>query len=300
MITVCIPVYNHDPGRLVRALREQAGRLPAGIEILVLNDASSAEWQPVFEALSTEARVVNLPENLGRAKIRNAFLQLAASPYLLYLDGDVQVPGEFLSNWYAWVQGHPEAGVCCGGKVAGLQPAGSRALRWRYSVKRETLPAALRSQNPHQSFITGNFMIQKSCLQQHPFNEALSGYGHEDTLFGFRLMQENIPVYHIDNPIIIDDFETSREFIGKTKEAIHNLFNVLELTDYHPDFVKSVKLLRTHQKLLKSPFYPLLRCTGNGIARLAERLLLLGVHSLFLLDVFKLFYFNRNACGLAR
>lgn len=300
MFTVCIPVYNSDPGRLVRALWEQAGQLPAGIEILVLNDASAASWQPAFDAIATEATVVNLPANHGRAKIRNAFVQRAASPYLLYLDGDVQVPGDFLGRWYAWLQGHPEAAVCCGGKEAGLQPAGSGALRWKYAKKREALPAALRSLNPHQSFITGNFMIQKSCLQQHPFNENLTGYGHEDTLFGFSLMQNKIPVYHIDNPIIIGEYESAPEFISKTKEAIHNLFNALELCNYHPDFVNSIKLLRAHQKLLNSPFYPFFRCSGNLIAKFAERLLLLGIHSLFLLDIFKLFYFNRNACGIVK
>ncbi len=298
MLSICIPVYRSDPRQMVEALHAQAQALSIPIEILVLDDASGDSWLPAFKAVEAFATVVHLPENLGRARIRNAFVSYAKYQHMLFLDGDVGIPEGFLARWTDYLLAHPESRVCCGGKVCGPRPTGSRQLRWKYANTRETQPAAIRQLHPHQSFITGNFLIQAMVFHHVKFHEQLIGYGHEDTLFGYELKQHGIQVSHLDNPIRLEDYDTAAAFIDKTRESIHSLMQVLEIVQYDKAFIQEIRLLRAYEQLLRSPFYRLLRCSGGLIARFCKFLLINGIHSLILLDIYKIFYLNRNKCGL--
>ena len=54
-----------------------------------------------------------------------------------------------------------------------------------------------------------NFMIEKLTFLQHQFDESITKYGHEDTLFGKALQADRIPIIHIDNPLLNKGLDTN-------------------------------------------------------------------------------------------
>ena len=80
-------------------------------------------------------------------------------------------------------------------------------------------------------------------------DESLHGYGHEDTLFGYRLQQEGVPIVHIDNPAENGQVEQNAEFLDKTAEAVANLALLYRRLGTDHGFCQSVRLLKTYERL---------------------------------------------------
>jgi len=225
MISVLIPVYNFVVVDLVGALQKEAGRLWDDYEILVVDDGSSG-WMRQQNRLICQwpnVKLRELPENIGRARIRNLMAGMARFETLLFMDCDAGVPDDQFIARYV-----PYAGkdlVVCGGRAYESSPPDDNdlLLRWTYGIRREQTPAVNRSRVPYRSFMTNNFLIQKELMLKIPFDEDLILYGHEDTLFGIELQKKLVPVVHIQNPLVHIGLEVSAEFLRKTAEGIENL-----------------------------------------------------------------------------
>jgi glycosyltransferase involved in cell wall biosynthesis len=252
MITICIPIYNCDVGALVNELIEQAQTLDVEYELLLIDDASETFYIDLNASLSalTNVRYIQLETNIGRSAIRNMLAREATYRYLIFMDCDARcISPHYLKNYLNICT--PDV-VCYGGKAnLPVCPSQDRYLRWFYSVKREQTPAAVRSLTPNRSFITFNFLIDKELFDAVKFDETLTGYGHEDTLFGIRLSKHGIIVRHIDNQLMYCKLDTAEAFIRKTEQGIRNLLIISDR-----DFVSEVKLLRAASRLHK------LRLTG--------------------------------------
>ena len=100
MLAVCIPVYNQKVGRLVNDLITQSENIDENISIVLIDDASSKEFQEQYIKLGAFAKVIQLDANIGRSKIRNAFLKHTEAQFLLFLDCDSEIiHSDFLSKY---------------------------------------------------------------------------------------------------------------------------------------------------------------------------------------------------------
>ena len=79
-----------------------------------------------------------------------------------------------------------------------------------------------------------------NCFKKISFNERLSGYGHEDTLFGYELNKNNIQIHHIDNPVLNGHLDTNEAFLLKTEEGLGNLLKVWEIVDFDAQLLKAI------------------------------------------------------------
>lgn len=250
MLSICIPIYNYDVTSLVHALAGQGASLHIPFEIILIDDASELTFRNKNEKLSTTATYIQLSENIGRSKIRNLFTAHARYPYLLFLDCDVVLLSEsFLSNYVEQLK-DGSAYVICGGRIyASHTPDRSHRLRWSYGTKKESQRAEIRSQHPYQSFMTNNFIIRKDVLMTVRFDERLKGYGHEDTLFGYALMKQEVPVSHVHNPVLNGQLEENDVFLKKTEEGVKNLARIMNQMGEEKEFIRGVALLRFYQKI---------------------------------------------------
>jgi GT2 family glycosyltransferase len=90
-LSVIVPVYN-DQDALGRCLGALTASCPPGVEIIVVDDASTDESAAVAARLAV--RLVRLPANAGPAAARNCGAQQARGEILLFVDSDVIVaPG---------------------------------------------------------------------------------------------------------------------------------------------------------------------------------------------------------------
>lgn len=291
MISVCIPIYNCDVRKLVLDLHAQAESIQLRYEILLIDDNSDIQYRQKNRELGdlSNIKYKELSENIGRSSIRNLLAQEAQYKYLIFMDCDAGM----YSDQYLLRYSHccePNV-VCCGGRVNLANPTDHQyLLRWKFSKKREEIDALTREQNPNDNFLTFNFLIDKEIFNTVKFDEGVKGYGHEDTLFGIALKQNNIPIIHIDNPLLHIHLDDCNTFIEKTENAVRNLVLIQKKIENPDSFTNSVKILRTEKKLSSVGLCPIIL----ALYKVSRRLLLKNLKgkkpNLTIFDFYKLGY----------
>ena len=236
-----IPVFNYSVRSLVEGLQRQIRSLDVPVEILVFDDHSP---QVFGNAELPGIGYERLAENVGRSKIRNLLAERARYPYLLFLDADASVVrADFLQTYINALESNT---VLCGGLTYAAQPPTDPALllRWHYGQQREVRPLYERQRAPYASFSSFNFGIPRDIFHALRFDESLTEYGHEDTLFGRELQHRNIPIHHLDNPLRHDGLEPADVFLNKTATAVRGLIRLNREEVRLP-----TKLWRTHAAL---------------------------------------------------
>jgi glycosyltransferase involved in cell wall biosynthesis len=252
MLTICIPIFEQDVSTLVHELHRQISASDTDTEIVLIDDHSPGSFDQKNRELEQVAKYDRLPENIGRAAIRNLFLKHTQASHLLFLDGDsVIIKADFLKKYIQAIS-IGKYDVICGGRTYPDQaPHRKFRLNWLYGKKTESRPAELRQQDPYRSFMTNNFVIRRSILERIPFDERVKGYGHEDTLFGLGLKKFRVPILHLDNPVSHGQLSTNREFMRKTGQAISNLVRIRYILQEDPELMKEIRLLQTVEGLRK-------------------------------------------------
>lgn len=225
MLSILIPTYNYDCTNLVRDLHRQAECAGIDYEIVVADDASPIkECAERVREINTwpNCRLIELDRNLGRARIRNRLADEARFEWLLFMDSDAEVISDsFIVDYLK----HTDADVVCGGLChADALPSPEVSLRYAYEKRADKKRAACyREQRPYEQFITFCFMVRASVFQAIRFDDSITEYGHEDTLFGVELERRKVNIRHIDNPMRQGGIETNAEFVEKTRAALRNL-----------------------------------------------------------------------------
>ncbi|MBQ9473078.1 MAG: glycosyltransferase family 2 protein [Bacteroidales bacterium] len=297
MLSLCIPIYNYDVRATVRRLAAQAARLDVPVEIVCIDDASSEPFRTLNSELGDVAKLICLERNVGRSRIRNLFLEHTAQPYMLFLDCDSLIVDDGFLQRYVEVllrEGGSVSLVVCGGRI--YPPAADRRhrLRHRYGVERECRDAAQRRMRPYASFMTNNFVVPREVLRAIPFDESLSRYGHEDTLFGIRLAQRQVPIAHIDNPVLNGDVEENGEFLRKTREGVENLVDIYLSAGLEREFEQQVALVSFYKTLKSKGLLPVVRAVGRLAVPPMEWCLKCGIVSVKVFNFYKLCLFAQR------
>lgn len=252
MLSILIPIYNFDVTNFVADLSQQAKSCGIDYEILCYDDGSTEEFKIKNRSLNSIPKVVytELPQNVGRSKIRNLLAENSKYDYLLFLDCDSKTnTKQFIKNYIN--KAKPNLVVYGGRNYSKEKPIDKEFhFRWWYGVNRETISSIERAKQPYDSFMTNNFFIPKSIFQSIKFDETLEGYGHEDTLFGIELKKQNIPILHIENPLCHIGLETLQEFLTKTKQGLQNLHQLIKANKVD----KTIKLYRYYDLVNKFGF----------------------------------------------
>jgi glycosyltransferase involved in cell wall biosynthesis len=290
MISVCLPVFNFDITELTEELLRQARECNIDMELLVFDDFSISYYKKRNATIAVNDHVsyLEFDQNLGRSKIRNRLADFAKGKWLLFMDCDM-VPESpyFLQNYNNAIT---RASVICGGIGYGPMPFKNELmLRWKYGVKRDSKNAARRQISPYASFLSGNFMIKRDVFHQIRFNEEMSGYGHEDTLFGLDLKLHNVPIYHIDNPCIHLGIEPCFEYLAKSEQGIVNLVRLLRIVPHQKkDLQRNIRLLKYYRFFKAFGLAYPLRWFFRVFNPIIRRVLCSTKPSLVLFDLYKL------------
>lgn len=221
-------------------------------EIIAFDDHSDEVFRKLNETITQQSNTFYrvLDQNIGRSKIRNLLASEANYPNLLFVDCDMNVVSDqFLKNY---LNAADKAPVIFGGLTYGDQPKDkNKILRWKYGIEREALTAKEREKKPYISIKTCNLWIRKEVFDKVKFNETLTQYGYEDTLFGIELHQKNIDVLHIDNPLIHNGLEDNDVYLEKTKTAMQNLKFLLKNKELkkHLSTMKIIEYYNFEKKL---------------------------------------------------
>lgn len=262
MISVLIPVHNFDVRQLVLDLHSQLSHLNIAFEIVVVDDASTDTELLNFNSQMADVenvRYITKEHNLGRSKVRNFLADIAVYDCLIFMDCDARVKNpEYVSRYIDFVKSHNLENspfVVVGGVDYRTDfPNAKNSLRYKYGISREIRTAEQRNSNPYANFTPFNLCVSKSVFNNCRFDESFSQYGYEDTFFGFKLKQNNIPVYHIDNELYHEGIDGDEEFVKKIESSCGNLTKLMKNGDLPSDFIENSKLLKTYYNLSNSVF----------------------------------------------
>lgn len=286
-VSILIPTYNGICTQLVSHLQRQAENLGMTYELIVADDGSTDA-----AAIAANRAIGQLPhcrywerrENVGRAVIRNVLAREAKQEWLLFIDGDMEVGGDDFVRRYA--EASPTDVIDGGIAVASDEARWRSNLRYRYETACAPQHTAIRrSLKPYRSFRTTNFMVRRSVMLAHPFDERFRHYGYEDVLFGKELASHGISISHIDNPVMLTDFESNSVFLDKTEESLRTLH------DFRHELEGHSTLLNTTRKPLFQMLRPLI-IAGHRLLASWERRQLTGTNpNLTVFKAYKTGYF---------
>jgi glycosyltransferase involved in cell wall biosynthesis len=291
MISILIPTYNYNITRLVKGLHAQAMESCVDFEIIVIEDGSTlyVEENNGIEELEF-CRHYLLKKNIGRSAVRNKLADEANFDHLLFIDCDAEVcSSHFIDKYIAFCK---EECVVIGGTAYDPNETNpDYSLRLKYGREREARSASERGKN---NFATFNFLISKSIFNRVRFDENISGYGHEDMVFGHQLHQLGYEFIQIENPLIHKGLDDNRTFLQKTEEGIRNLF-LLYNSGRYPFLKDESKLLKTYIQINKFRLTRLFELKFDLTRNLLRRLLSGKSPSLLLYDIYKILFFCKTS-----
>lgn len=239
-LSILLPSYNNVCVSLVQVLQRQADALrgkldkPFRYEIIVADDCSTdAACIDANRVIGDmlHCRYLRMEQNVGRAQIRNVLISESCGDYVLLIDSDLFLCDDnYLYKYATSTADVVYGGTRIGGE--GLAMVDNEAntenlkgnLRYIYEKKAEpSHRAAFRQLRPNQEISVCNLYARRDIMKAHPFDSRFKAYGYEDVLFGKRLAESGIEVTHIDNPVLINEFEPNSVFVKKTEEAILTL-----------------------------------------------------------------------------
>lgn len=239
-LSILLPSYNNVCVSLVQALQRQADALrgkldkPFRYEIIVADDGSTdAACIDANRVIGDmlHCRYLRMEQNVGRAQIRNVLISESRGDYVLLIDSDLFLCDDnYLYRYATSTADVVYGGTRIGGE--GLVMVDNEAntehlkgnLRYIYEKKAEpSHRAVFRQLRPNQEISVCNLYARRDIMEAHPFDSRFKAYGYEDVLFGKRLAESGIEVTHIDNPVLINEFEPNSVFVKKTEEAILTL-----------------------------------------------------------------------------
>ena len=231
MISVLIPTYNYDVTDLVNEIELQFSLLKVPYEIIINDDYSSDETivSKLKNLNLTDTKVIFSKENKGQATSRNILAKHASFKWLLYLDADViPTSKDFISNY---IKHTDKENVITFGGLAYKKNHFAKTLRYKMGVKRE---AFQKNKTEQHNIYFSNILIPITIFNSIKFNQNITTYGHEDTLFHYQLIKNKCTIKHINNPVYHLGIDTNSIFISKTKASILNL-QILENNRFLPD-----------------------------------------------------------------
>lgn len=252
MLSILIPVYNYDIRSLLMQLAHQCGQSHLNYEIICLDDASDAQFQTYYQDIKKILKIqwLSTSKNIGRSAARNSLARQANFENVLFLDCDVLLPDEsFINRYLEYIKQHKNAQVIYGSCIYPLEKPSDHnlILHWNYGTTKENPGLKERMKYPYETFHTVNFMVKRKILLANPFDESISKYGFEDSLWAKSIQQKNIKIDHIENPVLHTGIHPAKQFLRKTAQAVHNLvyleFNKKTLETKLIKFIKKIKSL---------------------------------------------------------
>lgn len=239
-LSILLPSYNNVCVSLVQVLQRQADALrgkldkPFSYEIIVADDCSTdAACIDANRVIGDmlHCRYLRMEQNVGRAQIRNVLISESRGDYVLLVDSDLFLCDDnYLYKYATSTADVVYGGTRIGGKGFAMvdDEANTENLKGnlRYIYEKKAEPshrAAFRQLRPNQEISVCNLYARRDIMEAHPFDSRFKAYGYEDVLFGKRLAESGIEVTHIDNPVLINEFEPNSVFVKKTEEAILTL-----------------------------------------------------------------------------
>lgn len=250
-ITVVIPSYQRPEllSRCLRALEDQEFDKSA-FDVIVVSDGPdkytrqlACSWK--YAGL-IDVSYMALPAKKGPAAARNAGWRASDAPMIAFTDDDtIPDPYWLQSIWHAW---KGESAIVYTGQV--IVPLRGRPTDYEWNT----------AQLEKAEFVTANCACTREALERvNGFDESFEAAWREDSDLEFRLLQQQVPIYHLKNAVVLHPVRKAGWGVS-IREQRKNIFNALL-------YKKFPRLYR--EKIQRRPmwnYYLMIGCFLLGVA----------------------------------
>lgn len=241
-LTLSIVIVNYNTRQLLADCLDSllaASPPSGGLEIIVVDNASSDGSQALVQDAYPQVRLVALTQNLGFSAANNRGTAVAQGEYVLFLNSDTQVAVDALAEPVRYLQAHPDVGALT---VRLVYPSGERdpdnhrgfPTPWNalchFSGINRLFPDNPRLNGYFQSYanfdethdvdvIAGSYMLMPLalCRQLDGWDEVFFFYG-EDIDFCYRIRQAGYRIVYYPHVTVVHYKGASS---GLRKESAH-------------------------------------------------------------------------------
>jgi hypothetical protein len=166
----------------------------------------------------------------------------------LFIDGDAKINNaNYIQNYCPYFN---QGTVVVGGTIYQTTDlAQQNLLRYLVGKKTEEIQAHIRQNKPYNSFVTFNFLMPKTLFDELQIPNYLNGYGHEDTLIGIQLSQRNVPLAHIQNPLVHTGLDDNLDYMHKIEQSLQSALLLYYNYPHTNELCAHIKILRYYKML---------------------------------------------------
>lgn len=200
-LSIVIPVWNN--ANFTKACLEDLVKLPDDHEIIVVNNGSTDNTESI---IPSRVKHIKHEENMGFAYACNTGYQNATGEYVMFLNNDIRVRGNF-TNWTLPLIEAASDGAIVGPTIGVLNS------ELAFVEERESWPKTARKQYCYMSGwnITAlKTTWEKLVVKRGPFDEVFGKAYFEDTDLGLRSVGLGIPSKLVEVPVTHFGKMTSR------------------------------------------------------------------------------------------
>lgn len=246
-LSIIIPTIGRDTLKLVlEALLLNKNFDQIKPEIIVVFDGKKVDREWLIVNGLEAVKVLKTDKKAYAAGARNLGLQHATGEVIAFIGDDTIPEPDWLERLIQWHQSHPQPAAALLGKVAWIDRLSSDPFhQWLERTALFDYAKLDRGLQPTwRHFYTSNVSVKKKLLANEKFSDQFTGWGFEDSEFGYRLSQRGMQL-HYDADLVVqhDDPQTLEGVVKRTQQARANakLFEAL-----HPE----VKIIPTGLKKL--------------------------------------------------
>jgi glycosyltransferase involved in cell wall biosynthesis len=230
-VSICVPYYRFYVGLLADRLISLADKdgVRDCVELVFADDgsqdaATAERIRDKLQRCNVPATLAVFHRNQGRAIIRNRLINLARGRFAIYLDADMLPDADDFIARYLDLARQNVADIVVGGcsydQVKDVSQA--QRLDLYHGIRTQCESAAVRNRSPARYVFTNNLMIRRETLLRLPFDDGYTGWGYEDTDWGFDVVRGGARILHIDNTATHLGLSDDSSLIKKHRESVVN------------------------------------------------------------------------------
>jgi glycosyltransferase involved in cell wall biosynthesis len=200
------------PDYLKTALQSVFGQTVKPFEVIVVDDCSDADYEPVLDVFAHEQiNYRRLPQRSGANTARNTGVDMSSGDVVAFLDDDdVWLDNFVLTHQQAYQDDSAIGALICGYKV--MDNESKQVVNHQEIITGDELRLGNRF-----SGMSG-FSAKRIVLMAHPFDPALKN-GQDWDLF-VRLIQSNIKFINIRQALFLYRLQTPDGITAKAKKMV--------------------------------------------------------------------------------
>lgn len=231
-ISVVIPTFRR-PELLQKCLAALSRQVYPGcfFEVVIVSDGPDPATESLVQTFAADhtdfcISCYHLPVKSGPAAARNFGWRQAAGDLVVFTDDDCIPDTDWLAAYWRAYRFHDQDYIAFTGRV--IVPVPTQPTDYEKNV----------AQLSNAEFITANCACSRAALDlTGGFDEAFPAAWREDSDLQFKLLENKVPIAHVDDAVICHPVRQARWGVSIAEQR-KSMFNAL-LFKKHPDLYRS-------------------------------------------------------------